>query len=190
MPEGGADRALLHSVGARLRMTGQPVPQEFCEDCDGRTRLVTRAPELRSNDSLPAAFERAAGERIYEGLRNGFRVRSIISIFVPKTECTWEANSGCDDALGRFQGPPRRSMQHRHPARDQIPSSLDCSFQGQDFGAPAPLEPRTPIKDIAANAQLILDIFTSHGYALKVDLDIRCSPLHPVSACARLGLRV
>lgn len=49
--------------------------QEFCEDCDNRTKLVTREPELRSNDSLPAAFERATGERIYDGLCNGFRVR-------------------------------------------------------------------------------------------------------------------
>ena len=41
--------------------------------------------------------------------------------------------------------------------------------QGQEFGAPAPLEPRTPIQDIARNAQQILDIFTANGYALKVD---------------------
>ncbi|CAL5223952.1 g6555 [Coccomyxa viridis] len=93
---------------------GQQEFEEFCEDCDGRTKLVTRAPELRSNDSLPAAFERAAGERIYDGLRNGFR--------------------------------------------------------GQEFGAPAPLEPRTPIQDIAKNAQQILDIFTANGYALKASI--------------------
>ncbi len=49
--------------------------QEFCEDCDNRTKLVQRSAELRSNDSLPAAFERATGERIYDGLLNGFRVR-------------------------------------------------------------------------------------------------------------------
>ena len=43
---------------------------------------MTRAPELRSNDSLPAAFERAAGERIYDGLRNGFRVRCICACHI------------------------------------------------------------------------------------------------------------
>ena len=64
-------------IVCNLRLNCQLVLQEFCEDCDGRTKLVTRAPELRSNDSLPAAFERAAGERIYDGLRNGFRVRCI-----------------------------------------------------------------------------------------------------------------
>ena len=35
---------------------------------------MRREPELRSNAALPAAFERATGERIYDGLRNGFRV--------------------------------------------------------------------------------------------------------------------
>lgn len=42
--------------------------------------------------------------------------------------------------------------------------------QERKFGAPAPLEPRTPIQDIARNAQQILDIFTANGYALKVNL--------------------
>lgn len=69
-------------------MARRSVLQEFCEDCDGRTRLVTRAPELRSNDSLPAAFERAAGERIYEGLRYGFRVRGVIYVMTRMLECT------------------------------------------------------------------------------------------------------
>ena len=67
-------------------------------------------------------------------------------------------------------------------------STLDCSLQGQNFGAPAPLEPRTPIRDIAANAQLILDIFTAHGYALKVGYT--SLPLRPVLALARLALQV
>lgn len=55
-------------------LDGILLAQEFCEECEGRTKLVRRAPELRSNDSLPAAFERATGERVYEGLCNGFRV--------------------------------------------------------------------------------------------------------------------
>ncbi|CAK0738295.1 hypothetical protein CVIRNUC_001022 [Coccomyxa viridis] len=93
---------------------GQQEFEEFCEECENRTKLVRREPELRSNAALPAAFERATGERIYDGLRNGFR--------------------------------------------------------GQGFGAPAPLEPRTPLQDITRNAQQILDIFAANGYALKATI--------------------
>ena len=54
---------------------------------------MRRGPELRSNASLPAAFERATGERIYDGLRNGFRVQ----IAFPDTlRLPWH--------LGVFQG--------------------------------------------------------------------------------------
>ena len=60
-------------------MTGQSSAQEFCEECENRTKLVRREPELASNASLPAAFERATGERIYDGLRNGFRVPTSLT---------------------------------------------------------------------------------------------------------------
>ena len=60
--------------GFTEHLTGQTSAQEFCEECEDRTKMVRREPELRSNASLPAAFERATGERIYDGLRNGFRV--------------------------------------------------------------------------------------------------------------------
>lgn len=42
------------------------------------------------------------------------------------------------------------------------------ALQGVNFGAPRPAEPRTPIQELAGNAQRILDIFTANGYAIKV----------------------
>ena len=56
------------------------------------------------------------------------------------------------------------------------------------LGAPAPLEPRTPIQDIARNAQQILDIFTANGYALKVRLCVfpacvAAATLHMCNTC-------
>ena len=48
--------------------------QEFCEECQDSTRTVVRPAELRDNALLPAALQQRAGDAIYAGLRNGFRV--------------------------------------------------------------------------------------------------------------------
>lgn len=40
--------------------------------------------------------------------------------------------------------------------------------QGVQFGAPQPSPTRTPIAELAGNAQRILDIFAANGYAIKV----------------------
>ncbi len=50
--------------------------QEFCEDCEGQKKFIQRSTELQSNAELPAAFERATGDQIYNGLLSGFRVRA------------------------------------------------------------------------------------------------------------------
>ena len=51
-----------------------PRVQEFCEDCPGESRLVTRDPALQDNAALPAAFQRRAGDLLYAGLRDGLLV--------------------------------------------------------------------------------------------------------------------
>ena len=89
------------------------VAQEFCEDCDGRTKLVRRAPELRSNAHLPAAFERATGERIYEGLRNGFRVPCFFSdLSMVKISGSQPGKQPCIWRLARSFS---RLLQQQHP---------------------------------------------------------------------------
>jgi hypothetical protein len=56
---------------------GSQVFKEYCDSeepgCPDGSRLVTRAPELQDNAKLPAAWERACGALIYEGLRGGFQ---------------------------------------------------------------------------------------------------------------------
>lgn len=50
--------------------------QEFCEDCPDQKKVVMRNGKYRDNTSLPGAVEELAGDNIYQGLRDGFRVRS------------------------------------------------------------------------------------------------------------------
>ncbi|GAB4822963.1 hypothetical protein N2152v2_010009 [Parachlorella kessleri] len=52
---------------------GRQVFKEYCEDCEGMTRLVTRDPSTQDNARLPELHARLTGERIYSGLVNGFR---------------------------------------------------------------------------------------------------------------------
>ena len=82
-------------------MTGWRSAQEFCEECENRIKSVRREPELRSNASLPAAFERATGERIYDGLRNGFRVH----IAFPDTLWPYDGLPVCCVLLPTFSLP-------------------------------------------------------------------------------------
>lgn len=51
--------------------------QEFCEDCEGQKNKIQRSAALQNNAALPAAFERATGDMIYNGLLTGFRVRAL-----------------------------------------------------------------------------------------------------------------
>ncbi|KAK9902243.1 hypothetical protein WJX75_009231 [Coccomyxa subellipsoidea] len=93
---------------------GQQAFEEFCEDCEGQKKNIQRSAALQSNAALPAAFERATGDMIYNGLLTGFR--------------------------------------------------------GVQFGAPEPSPARTPIEELAGNAQRILDIFAANGYAIKATI--------------------
>jgi hypothetical protein len=54
--------------------------QEFCEECKGSKKLVQRDVKLQSNAALPAAFERLTGDKIYQGLQEGFRVSMHLSL--------------------------------------------------------------------------------------------------------------
>ena len=49
--------------------------QEFCEECPDQKKVVMRNARYRDNASLPSAVEEMAGDNIYRGLRDGFRVR-------------------------------------------------------------------------------------------------------------------
>ena len=57
--------------------------QEFCEECEGQRRTVVRPAELADNAALPERLQRAAGDRMYSGLLQGFRVlyRPTASVF-------------------------------------------------------------------------------------------------------------
>ena len=48
--------------------------QEYCEECEGQRRTVVRSAELADNAALPERLQRAAGDRMYSGLLQGFRV--------------------------------------------------------------------------------------------------------------------
>ena len=50
------------------------MPQEYCDECPDRSRVVVRDTALRDNGMLPAAFQRTAGDLLYDGLRNGLVV--------------------------------------------------------------------------------------------------------------------
>ena len=52
------------------------VLQEYCADCEeeGRLKTVARSAELRDNAILPPTLQSRAGDLIYAGLREGFRV--------------------------------------------------------------------------------------------------------------------
>ncbi|GLC41889.1 hypothetical protein PLESTB_001043800 [Pleodorina starrii] len=52
---------------------GQQVFKEYCEDCPDLYRIVRRDAALADNALLPAAFFTRTGDKIYAGLRNGFR---------------------------------------------------------------------------------------------------------------------
>lgn len=67
--------AKIDSGGCKaLSMCMRCALQEACQDCEGGQRTVSRIPELRDNSSLPAVLQRRAGDAIYAGLRNGYRV--------------------------------------------------------------------------------------------------------------------
>ena len=55
-------------------------PQEYCEECPDRSRVVVRDTALRDNGALPAAFQRTAGDLLYDGLRNGLVVDGQVQI--------------------------------------------------------------------------------------------------------------
>ena len=55
-------------------LASYPVPQEYCAECPDRSRVVVRDTALRDNSMLPAAFQRTAGDLLYDGLRNGLVV--------------------------------------------------------------------------------------------------------------------
>ena len=48
--------------------------QEFCEECPDQTRVVQRSPALANDAQLPGAFQAAAGDLLYAGLRDGLTV--------------------------------------------------------------------------------------------------------------------
>lgn len=56
-------------------------------------------------------------------------------------------------------------------------------LQGVQFGAPEPSPARTPIEELAGNAQRILDIFAANGYAIKVQLVVWCRRDHSSVLC-------
>ncbi|KXZ54425.1 hypothetical protein GPECTOR_5g79 [Gonium pectorale] len=61
------------STIARELPQGQQVFKEYCEDCPDLYRLVRRDAALADNSLLPDVFFARTGDRIYGGLKDGFR---------------------------------------------------------------------------------------------------------------------
>jgi hypothetical protein len=53
---------------------GQQVFKEYCEDCPDSKKVVRRDAAFADNALLPQRFRELCGDRIYDGLLNGFRV--------------------------------------------------------------------------------------------------------------------
>ena len=52
--------------------------QEYCEECPDSYKTVRRDAAYKDNSLLPAQIALRTGDLIYEGLKNGFRVRHNI----------------------------------------------------------------------------------------------------------------
>ncbi|EFJ45566.1 hypothetical protein VOLCADRAFT_94019 [Volvox carteri f. nagariensis] len=61
------------STISREMPQGQQVFKEYCEDCPDLYRIVRRDLSLADNSQLPTAFLIRTGDRIYAGLKDGFR---------------------------------------------------------------------------------------------------------------------
>jgi len=61
------------TTASRLMKDGAQTFKEYCEDCEGGSRMVTRDAILQDNSLLPNIFEVRLGDAIYAGLRNGFQ---------------------------------------------------------------------------------------------------------------------
>ena len=66
----------LPSVWVTATTGQQCSAQEYCEDCPEQSKLVRRDAAFKDNNSLPAQIALRAGDFVYDGLRNGFRVSS------------------------------------------------------------------------------------------------------------------
>jgi len=62
-----------YAVIGREILKGAQVFKEFCEECVDQARIVRRDPAYADNTMLPSLFNKAAGDKIYDGLLNGFR---------------------------------------------------------------------------------------------------------------------
>jgi len=60
------------TAGELLRSESALEFEEFCEECPGRARLVSRPAGLEDDARLPAFIEGQAADRIYARLRGGF----------------------------------------------------------------------------------------------------------------------
>ncbi|KAG2489679.1 hypothetical protein HYH03_011788 [Edaphochlamys debaryana] len=61
------------STIAREIPNGQQVFREYCEECPDGWRVVRRDASISDNALLPALFFAKTGDRIFTGLRDGFR---------------------------------------------------------------------------------------------------------------------
>lgn len=86
---------------SELRILDAKAPhfsQEFCEECPDQKKVVMRNARYKDNASLPSAVEEMAGDNIYRGLRDGFRVSlnsiscecQTVTPFKRSEACTFE----------------------------------------------------------------------------------------------------
>ncbi len=61
----------------QMLLTEHVMLQEFCDECEGQSRVVRRDAAFADNATLLPEFQRRAGDGIYAGLREGFRVQYL-----------------------------------------------------------------------------------------------------------------
>ena len=73
-------------------LTKRVMLQEFCDECEGQSRVVRRNAAFADNATLLPEFQRRAGDGIYAGLREGFRVQYLHPVRFHQMDISHGAN--------------------------------------------------------------------------------------------------
>ncbi len=147
---------------------------------------MRRDPALADNCLLPRAFQAAAGDRVYNALRNGFptadqQVGAALKGWRGDVVAAAAAAAAAVAAAGECLMTDQPRLQVRNVETFVLYMS-DSSYylsvkpkassisptQVEQFGGPPPAATGASLADLAAGARAIVDIFVSRGYATKV----------------------
>ena len=77
----------LHCNGKQWRPDSALFAQEYCEDCPDQYKTIRRDAAYKDNSLLPAQIALRTGDLIYDGLKNGFRVRFSLCMLAASESC-------------------------------------------------------------------------------------------------------